>query len=259
LIDISNRFTAEMDKIGEFVRLMKANQELAGHGYEPIRARNSIKNNISNIVTFTRNVGAAGHHFDGAYLSACALFELVVRELITKYVSEVNTRIESYHRVPEQIKKWHTKGCVFLLSNSGQDRFKHIDTTNIIKCMASCLNPSTRKPYKLSLEAFSYHDNNMRSGVIEEMVSNRIGISNIWMRVAALESAKRFVGSNNEDTVHRILKEKLDKAIKRRNDIIHRGREYYTAGETEVADTALLFKFLIECLADRFQAQLDAL
>lgn len=253
------KFEMEMNKIIHFVHLIKAAQELAGHGYGPIRGRKLLLDTIEKLVHYTRELGTAGHHYDGAYLSACALFELSIRDLIEKYVSCVNDEVPTYNQVPQKMREWHITGNAYLLSNIGMEKFKHINKRHILECLSSCLKPSRRKPYKFNMEAFSYHGNNMKSSVINDILNSRIGLNDIWGKVSRLPEMLEYIGSENNETVHRVLTERLDKIIKRRNDIIHRGREYYTAGETEVIEAASLFREIIKAIAGRMRAQLDAI
>ena len=54
-------------------------------------------------------------------------------------------------------------------------------------------------------------------------------------------------------------KRKLDELLKRRNDVVHRGKSYYTPSESEIRESIVFFKSLIINLAEIMEKHIAAI
>jgi hypothetical protein len=67
------------------------------------------------------------------------------------------------------------------------------------------------------------------------------------------------MGVSNESTAENIGRKKLANLIQRRNDIIHRGKSYYTPSDTEVKECVEYFKIFVVSLAEVLEKQIAAI
>src|SRR6266852_1986891 len=98
-------------------------------------------------------------------------------------------------------------------------------------------------------EAFSDNERNFWPYEIESDFK-RIGIEKIWQKLSRESNMQDAFGTSKEIATEQHAKSKLDELLQRRNDIIHRGKTYYTPSESEVRDCATFFKLLITNLAE---------
>jgi hypothetical protein len=155
-------------------------------------------------------------------------------------------KCNEYHHLPPAMRQWYPDGCSSIILGIDQDKFSHLTKDQILKSLASCVKI---KNYNLIGEAFSDNQRNFWPNVIEDTLSKRIGLSKIWQKLSRDASLQTFVGATEPATVERQLRDKLNNIIQRRNDVIHRGRSYFTPSETEVRDGSNFMKILIYSMA----------
>lgn len=148
------------------------------------------------------------------------------------------------------MRAWHPTGCAHILISIKQEKFRHLDVNMILSSLASCINSSPKKPFKLTAEAFSDNERNFKSDTISDCLQIRLGIDNVWGRLAREPELSSYISALHPDTTIRIARQRLNGIMQRRNDIIHRGRSYYTPGYTEVTECASFLKALVKSLAN---------
>ncbi|AQX74568.1 hypothetical protein B1772_03490 [Dehalococcoides mccartyi] len=258
---LSARFSDDMRKTEEFVDLIKSTFDLAKQDIKHLRSKHPIMVNALDVHTKARKLGGTSEVYDGAFLTICAQYEFTVRDLIETFAGNLSSKIPIFQNLPDIIRSYYPKGCATLLLHIDQEKYNHLTQQDVLSSLASCVNCSTGSPYHFVVDAFSNHERNLNAGVINEIYSQRLGMKDIWKRIARQTALADYLGSKDKNTVEKIAKEKLDGAIKHRNNIIHRGRSFSHTGESEVRNTAQYFSALMDSLAivmDKYEQSLDA-
>ena len=249
-----------MDNIYSFVDVVLSAITLSKSRFTGIKSQKKcfitakkLKNNIAKSGNLT--VVA----FDGAFLSSCAEFELCIRNLIEKYIDSAVNKCPAFNHLPKEIRDWYPVGCSNIIINLNKDKFSHITLQAILNSIASCVNPSTQKRYSLLGEAFSDNTRNFWPNEIDDFFSKRLGIKKIWQKISRESQFQKRMGVSNANTAENVGRKKLETLIQRRNDIIHRGKSYYTPSDTEVKECVDYFKIFILSLADVLEKQITAI
>lgn len=195
---------------------------------------------------------------DGTYLTLCADFELTIRELIIRYVEGASAKCADYKHLPATMRAWYPRGCGEILVNLSQDRFKHLTQEGIHRSLASCLGSPT-KPYILIGDAYVYNRRNFWPGELESHLSERLGIPKIWQKLSRRANFQSVLGSSGPAATEMLARARLDELLSRRNDIVHRGKSYYTASDSEVRGAAGYCVHLTQALAEVLGEQLAAI
>ncbi len=260
MIAVSERFTIEMNRVVAYTELVEATFDLAKHEPRKTSSRKPIDLKTHVVHQKAKEVASTAVAYDGVYLSTCALFEMAIRDLIETFINSLVVKIPSYNKLPKEIKEWNPRGCSEILININQEKFKHLSSDVILKALSTCVRPSKTSPsYTLLVEAFSNNERNFQPVFLEDVFRVRLGLDKVWHKAAYEKTLSEYLGSPHHDTTERVAKERLTSAMQRRNDIIHRGRAYYTPGQSEVKECALFFAALISALAAVLSKHLDTL
>jgi pyrroloquinoline quinone (PQQ) biosynthesis protein C len=108
-------------------------------------------------------------------------------------------------------------------------------------------------------EAFSDNERNFWPDDIENCFKERLGIEKIWKKLSRESQLQSALGTSNESMAEQLARKRLNELLERRNDIIHRGRSYYTASQSEVRQYVTFAKNLVEVLAEVMEKQLTAI
>jgi hypothetical protein len=257
MLAIAQGFADRCDGIVSFLDIMAATINVAKLDHKRIKSRTSFVSSskkLKAIVLKNQNFHLTA--YDGAFLTLCAEFEMSIRKLIDKFVLDASNRCNEYHHLPPAMREWYPDGCSNLILGINQDKFAHLTKDQIMRSLASCLKT---KNYNLVGEAFSDNQKNFRPEVVEETLSIRIGLSKIWQKLSRDAALQLLVGTTALSTVERQLKDRLGKIMQRRNDIIHRGRSYFTPSDTEVRESANFLKPLVHGLASVMKNYLDGI
>lgn len=259
---IAASFEKEMDAIIAAVEVATAAVDLAKRDLRGLRSSHPAIQSL-------RKLHAAGNSsslysavfFDGAYLTTCAQLEMAIRELLEKFIARVSTKISLYSSLPKEIRDWHPIGCAKIITEIKQKRFGHLTVDVIVANLASCVSSSVSKPYRLTLDAFSFNDVNFWPKEVESCLAERIGLLKVWQKLArdAIFVGHLGVPLSNPQMAENVARAKLETIMERRNHIIHRGKTYYTASETETKDCATYSKAFIRALAVIMETHLAAL
>jgi hypothetical protein len=195
---------------------------------------------------------------DGAYLTLCADLELALRELIIRYVEQAQAKCPDYNHLPRKMRDWYPRGCGELLVNLSQDRFEHLTQLEIHRSLASCLG-SPAKPYSLIGDAYAYNNRNFWPKELEQHFDERLGIPKIWQKLSRSTRFQTALGATAPGTAEMVARNKLEQLLGRRNDIVHRGKSYYTASDSEVRGAAAYCTDLTQALAELLVQQLAAI
>jgi hypothetical protein len=185
--------------------------------------------------------------YDGAYLTACAEYEQAVRSLIDRFVAGVVSKCTSYQHLPRKMRDWYPDGCSNIILNIKQDKFNHLTKDAIVNSLSSC---SKTIGYTLLGEPFSDNPRNFRADYLEEILTCRIGIEKIWQKVSRETDMHVIIGSTDPSTAERVAREKLNIALQRRNDLVHRGRSYYSPSASEVKECVSFLNVLVATLGN---------
>jgi len=259
MLNIATKFRAEMDQAIALVALIGATRNLAQTQTSGQQWRSPAGKILRNLHRLSIDFTSTHLAYDGIYLVICAHFELTVRQLIEQFVEELMASLTSFHHLPSAIKDWHPTGCAQIMMKMNQESFGHLTPDALIANLASCLNASAAKPYKLTTEAYSFNEHNFRPSILEEQISKRLGLSKVWQKLSRQPSLTTFFKATRSETVENLSRKRLEDCMLRRNQIIHRGRTYYTAGETEVIDCAKFLCAFTESLANVLVKYRDSL
>ncbi len=241
-------FTKRMDSILAFLNIVSATITVAKTDHRNIKSRASFitfSKRLKSVVVANPNFSLAA--YDGSYLTICAEYEMTVRNLIEKFISDAALKCTEYHHLPKEIREWYPVGCANLILNITQDKFSHLTRDQIVRSLASC---QKIRGYSLIGEAFSDNHMNFWPDVVEDTFSKRIGLEKVWQKLSRQNRLQTLIGTTEPATVQRQLKDRLYRIMQRRNDIIHRGRTYFVPSETEVAGSATFLREVVISLGD---------
>jgi len=246
---VSAQFTLDMGKAEAFVDLVASTFDLAKRDVKQLRSKHPVAIGALDVHSKARKLGNTADAYDGAFLTICAQFEFVVRDLIEVFIDHLSIKIPIFRNLPDTIRTFYPRGCATVLINLEQDKFQHLTQEMVLFSLASCVRCSAKRPYHFIGEAFSNHERNLNARVIDQICRERLGLDDVWKRLARQNALASCLGSKNEDTTEKRARETLDAAIRHRNNIIHRGKSFYHTGESEVRDSARFFTVLIDNLA----------
>jgi RiboL-PSP-HEPN len=254
---VASNFDVSMDDILSLVKIVTDVLSLAKQEPSKLRSRQAFaaaaKKLHRTTVHSTRFDVVA---YDGALLSACAEYELAVRALIEKYIERAVMKCPKFDHLPASIRNWYPTGCAHLILNLTQDKFRHLTSEVITRSVASTVKNVSGG---LIVEAYSNNERNFWPKQVEECLGIRLGIEKIWRKLSRETGLQGFVGTTNESLAEELARRRVTEFLERRNDIIHRGRSYYTASESEVQRHVTFMKTLINALADVMEKQLAAI
>lgn len=195
-------------------------------------------------------------------MTACAEFELAVRSLVEKFVSDISLRKPRFVDLPHDMKSWHPNGCAKIIeelsAKNPSDKFAHLTIDRLVDDLFSCLPASGRPVYSLRPEAFSDNERNFRDQMLSEVVG-RIGLKGLWTKLSQQPQLQAYHGTTNAGDVDRLARGKLKKLMNDRNNIIHRGRTTYSPSESDVRDCVKFFDALVTSLAHVMAVHLASL
>jgi hypothetical protein len=243
---ISLRFRSEMEQAIKLVELIGSARDLAKADIKGFRSKHAIAASVRSVHRAASEFGSTPIAYDGTYLAICGRFEFTVRELVERFVELVTRDLPTHNHLPAAIKEWHPKGSADIILRIREEQFRHLTVVSLVGNLASCLKPSATSPYKLTPEAYSYNNRNFRASEIDNLLSERLGLSKVWQKLARHQKLVDWSGASRADTVENLCRSELDKCMERRNAIVHRGRAYYTPGSSEVIECARFLAALVD-------------
>ena len=195
--------------------------------------------------------------YEGAFLTACAEFELTVREMVEKFVDQARTTKATFSDLPVAMQKRQHKGCAKIITYLDQERFNHLTIDQVIADLYSC-HPTSPAAYKLLPEAFSENERNFNWSMTKE-VMERLGISDFGDRIGNEGGLATLLSTTvGQNTMSR-ASGRLNEMMRRRNQIVHRGRSAYSPSESDVRECASFFATFAQSLANVLTAHLATL
>jgi len=254
---IAGLFGKEMDRVVAFLETISIAYQLAKENPTGITSKKKFIENarrLRKVINSCTDMNVVA--YDGAYLHACAEYELTVRYLIERYVDRAASKCQDYLHLPKEMREWYPVGCSSVVLNITQDKFRHLTVSTLVSSLAST---TKRKKYSLIGDAFSDNSVNIWPETIDEMFRTRIGIEKIWQKLSRENGLQTALGTTVPATAEQVARRKLSALLHRRNDIIHRGKTYYAPSETEVRECALFFKALVANLSEIMEKHCAAL
>jgi hypothetical protein len=254
---IAQDFSKRAQDIVAFLDIISTSITVAKADHKNIRSRSSFVSSSKRLkAKIIQSPYFSLTAYDGSFLTVCAEYEMTIRKLIEKFVLDAAQKCNEYHHLPKEMRDWYPDGCSNLILNIAQDKNAHLTKDMILQSLASC---QKIMGYSLLGEAFSDSSRNFWPAVVEDMLSKRMGLSKVWQKISRQTTIQSFIGTDNLSTVERQSKDRLENIMRRRNDIIHRGRSYYTPSDSEVRDAANFLTVLINCLANVIKLHFDSL
>jgi hypothetical protein len=253
---ITAAFRRRMAEVATWVDLVGLLTDLAR---EDIRRLRSSVPAADRARAVHRSVGALGNvttivAYEGAYLTACAEFELAVRAVVEKFVDQVNSRIPTFTSLPAKIQGHQYRGCARVIMNIGEDKFSHLTAEQVAACMHSC-GAGLAAGYRLLPEAFSENRNNFDWKMMGE-VMGRLGVPHFSAAMGNDVALSALLGTTVGGPTENVAAMRLNNAMKRRNQVIHRGRSTYNPSESDGKQCAEFFVALVDALASILAAYL---
>lgn len=182
---------------------------------------------------------------EGIFLSVCAQFEQVIRELIEEAAMQVASKKGAFSLLPAKMQEEHTVGCGVILENR-YDKFGHLSQSAVAASLHGCLVSPTGT-CSLVVEAFSNNERNFKSRIVAEQVG-KLGVISLWPSLSQQTCLQAHFGSASADDTRKFACERLDRIMDKRNVIIHRGVGFAAPSDAEVRECANFFIALAEAL-----------
>jgi hypothetical protein len=257
---VANQFVSNMRAMRRSLELAKQITAFGGQS-DPPPSGISWNPEAQNLRTSVQAAHPAFIHvvFEGLYLSACASYELTIRQLIERYVEEVSEKLKDFSKFPKPMREWYLVGISDIVTQLHREKFQHLTQAHIYSSIAACAKPAWPTPPQLITDAFSNNDRNLRADVISEFFARRLAIDKVWQKLARDATFQSYIGSNHPDTAEKLAKEQLNQHMTRRNNIIHRGRNFYAPSESDIISATEYFAALVSALTAMLVAQCAAL
>lgn len=257
MLHIARRFESDMDQIIVFVELTESIFNLAKHDLKSLRSKAPLALAAREVHFKTRQLRlGTAVPYEGAYLSACAQFELVIRDLIDFFVSEITKIYPTFQKLPKAIQDAQIEGCKKIIPHTNKDKFKHLSLESVLTSLLSCIDTSGTKSYNLIAEAFSNNEQNFKPDVISNHMK-RIGCTNIWSKISKEHDLKVTLGTVTDTMTESVARERLKSIMDRRNQIIHRGKQLIIPSESEIKECAVFFKSIVLSITKVMMVQIS--
>lgn len=257
---IAAQFSKKMADVDKLIDILSSASALAVRtiplpvGPPPPYLKETI--NIASIVS-ALGVSYRVTSLEGIYLFVCAEYESVVRELIEKFIGELQVKISDYSKLPMQIIKRHVKGCGEILMRSDDPRYRHINVNTVLSALNSCA--VTPQNYQLIPEAFSSNKKNFWANVISEHFLN-LGLQKFWNKMSTDSGMLLYFGISAPYFLdEKKIKQRVDDIVKFRNNLIHRSKPPVAATEMQLKDDAKFLGLLITGCAKILEQHLISL
>jgi hypothetical protein len=256
---VASAFAVEMRRISDYIDLVVAVFGMAKLPLTPLRCKKGLAGAIADSHTKARFLRLGDSlAFEGAYLTACALFEEAVRDVIDLCASLIVGKKASYADLPEKMKKAHLEGCVGILRSPKDRKFIHLPAPVVIARLATCYCSPPPPAYSVITEVFSSHTSNFRSEVLGETIG-KVGVDELWKKLGREPILQAFWLTAIANDATRFSTAKLDSIMTQRNLTIHRGTGFAAPTDVEVKECANFFAALIDALANVLDAYVAGL
>jgi hypothetical protein len=125
--DIANRFSEQMDIIYSYIDLIAITIKIAGVSQKGLRSRHDF---VIAAIEIAKSIKKTGNFtiaaYEGAFLTVCSEYELVIRSLIEEYIQRAVGQCSDYHHLPRNIREWYPEGCAQILLKMKHEKFSHL-------------------------------------------------------------------------------------------------------------------------------------
>ena len=260
MLTVAASFSAQMRRIEGYADLVLAVFELAKLPLTPLRGRQALTTAIGDAHAKARLIMLGDSlALEGAFLSACAMFEETIRDMIEVCADRMAAIKTAYSDLPEKMRKAYLDGCGFILQSLDEDKFAHLTESAIIASLTSCyMTPTPPPPYSLVVEALSSHRNNLRADVLKDTVG-KLGITDLWRKLGKETALQTHFSTTNPEDATKFSRTRLDSNMSKRNATIHRGISFVAPTGAEVKECAAFFDSLVKSLANVLDAYVATL
>lgn len=185
--------------------------------------------------------------YEGAFLFACAEYELAVRELVEVYADSVRLKVKRFELLDEKLRKRHLEQSAAILTELHHDRFRSSGLTElqIVQRLLLCLDPSTPDyGFELNQEAISYCRNNYDWKNLK-LVFQELGITELIDKVVQRKGLRDALGGLSVAHARNALIRSLDDMMLMRNRIIHRNSSSRSPSHSDVRRASLVLEELV--------------
>jgi hypothetical protein len=233
--------------------------DLAGQNFRTLRSKHAVASAARDVEQNARRlIFATALPYEGMFLSACAQFELAIRNLVEAFVNRASLKHAAFSTLPAEMRDRHRQGCANILQNLHRNKFKHLSGSTLIASLASCDNIPSGTRYRLIPEAYSSSESNFRSNVVNEHLRN-LGMKDTWRIIGSKAILKTNLASMSDQITAERAKLALDGLMTRRNQLVHRGTSYTAPSEADVRECAEFFTSLIQAIAEALEDHLHAI
>jgi hypothetical protein len=247
---VATAFSVEMRRVDEFVDIIVSLFYLSKQTLTHVRARRVLLSAITDIYTKTKAIRLGDSlAFEGAFLTACALFEEAIRNMVETAALQIAAKKPSYTDLPDKMREEQFQGCVDILRSRGQDKYRHLPPGTILSSMATCESLFGATTYSLTVEALSGHTNNFRADVLKDTVG-RLGIKELWPKLSNETRLQSLFGTTTAADAQNFSVARLNAIMGQRNGIIHRSVSFAPPTAKDVKECAAFFETLVDSLAN---------
>lgn len=185
--------------------------------------------------------------YEGAYLFACAEYELAIRELVEEFADSVHRKVKRFEQLDSKLQKRHLEQSAAILTELHHDRFRSSGLTElqIVQRLLLCLDPSTPdNGYALNQEAISYCRNNFDWKTLKAIFHD-LGITELIDKVVTRQGLRDALGGLSEGQAKNALILELDGMMLTRNRIIHRNGAPFSPSNSEVRRASNVLEELV--------------
>ena len=252
MLAIAARFSADMSKLKLYMDLLVATFDLAKGNQATFKSKHELAKAARNVHVRARALSLVGLALacEGTYLSACAQFEQLIRDMIEEAAQQTSARIPAFLSLPPKMQEAHTRGCANILGHIEQDKFGHLTAESVVDKLHSCLIRSgAGSAYDLLVDAFSNNERNFRPDILAQHLKS-LGVIKAWEVLSDQAPLQLHFGNVSATDTKRFAMERLERIMDKRNMIIHRNKGFAAPSTHDVIECADYFVAISDALAN---------
>lgn len=257
---VASTFSGRMSKVAEWIDLVDILFALGTDDIRRLRSRVSAANRTRDLHRAATGLGTTLTvvAYEGAFLTVCAEFELAIREMIEVFIDRACAAKPTFGALPSAMQKRQHAGCAKIITHIDRPNFNHLTVDQVVDCLYSCHPTSSLPRYRLLPEAFSENERNFSWSMLKE-VMDRLGVANFLDRIGIHTGMAAHFGAQVGPRTANLVVSRLDEMMRRRNNIVHRGRTTHSPSATDVKECAAFLAALVISVSDVLSAHLVAL
>ena len=249
---ILKKVNQDIDSIREFIQTNDRLRKIADKGIVNIQQSKDNQEDNQEIIELLKRTRDSSkwkfYEHCAVVTRLYAIYEDFVKNLISTWLRYLPKLVENYLDLDERIRSTHREGVGRILLELKKDRFQN-QYLNENQVIIGLFNGTKgeNKNYKLLLQAFLLHNQNLRKDVLGKLFADA-GINDAWKWVIKHRKVRNFIEEIRGDKNN--CETELNQLIFYRNEAAHRVVDFENSLSTpELLNLGDFIKSLCQALA----------